>query len=85
VSHFLDQLLHPIFDRVAKQTTFINGIHFVRRLELYRDIGRLSPTTTFITFDVADLYTMIPRDGALLKEGSKHNYVTLFLFIDPMG
>ncbi|CAF1385952.1 unnamed protein product [Adineta steineri] len=65
LSHFLDQLLRPIFNRAARQTTFINGIHFIRRLELYRNIGRLSSTTTFITFDVTDLYTMIPRDGAL--------------------
>jgi hypothetical protein len=35
-------------------------------MELYRDLGRLSPSNTFITFDVADLYTMIPRDGALI-------------------
>ena len=35
-------------------------------MELYRDRGRLSSTTTFITFDVTDLYTMIPRDGALV-------------------
>ena len=28
----------------------------------YGDVGRLSSTTTFITFDVTDLYTMIPRD-----------------------
>ena len=66
ISHFLDQVLRPIFDRVARQTTFINGIHFVRRIELYRDMGRLSSSTTFITFDVIDLYTMIPRDGALV-------------------
>ncbi|CAF1534060.1 unnamed protein product, partial [Rotaria sordida] len=46
ISHFLDQVLRPIFDRAARQTTFINGIHFVRRMELYRDLGRLSSTTT---------------------------------------
>ena len=34
-------------------------------MELYRDRGRLSSNTTFVTFDVTDLYTMIPRDGAL--------------------
>ena len=66
VSHFLDQVLRPIFDHVARKSTFVNSIHFVRRMELYRDVGRLSSSTTFITFDVADLYTMIPRDGALL-------------------
>ena len=66
VSHFLDQVLCPIFDRVARQTTFVNGINLVRRLELHQDLGYLTPTTTFVTFDVAALYTMIPRDGALI-------------------
>ncbi|CAF1448082.1 unnamed protein product, partial [Adineta steineri] len=66
VSHFLDLLLRPIFDRVAKETTYINGIEFVRHMESYRDSGRLLPTTLFVTFDVSNLYTMIPRDGAIL-------------------
>jgi hypothetical protein len=66
VSHFLDLLLRPIFDRAAKHTTFINNIDFVRQLENYRDSGRLSSTTLFITFDVTNPYTMIPRDGAIL-------------------
>ncbi|CAF4221148.1 unnamed protein product [Adineta steineri] len=35
-------------------------------MESYRDSGRLLPTTLFITFDVSNLYTMIPRDGAIL-------------------
>ena len=37
----------------------------VRQLENYRDRGCLFPSTQLITFDVTDLYTMIPRDGAL--------------------
>ena len=66
ISHFLDQLLRPLFNQVARRTTFIDNIHFIRRLEFYRDCNRLLPTTNFVTFDVTDLYTMIPRDGALL-------------------
>lgn len=66
ISHFLDQLLRPIFDRVARQTTIINGIDFVRRMSLYQHLGYLKSTTIFITFDVSDLYTMIPRNGALV-------------------
>ena len=66
ISHFLDQLLRPLFNHVARHTTLINGIHFVRQLELYQNCNRLLPSTTFVTFDVTDLYTMIPRDGALL-------------------
>ena len=69
VSHFLDRLLRPLFDYVAKQTTFVNGIDLVRQLEKYRDSGHLMSTTQFITFDVTDLYTMIPRDGALAALG----------------
>ncbi|CAF0939119.1 unnamed protein product [Didymodactylos carnosus] len=65
VSYFFDRLLRPLFDHVAKQTTFVNGIDLVRQLEKYRDSGHLTTTTQFITFDVTDLYTMIPRDGAL--------------------
>lgn len=54
-----------MFDQIAKETTFINGIDVVRQMENYRDNGRLLPTTLFITFDVTNLYTMIPRDGAI--------------------
>ena len=65
ISSFLDELLSPLFDQVARRTTFTNGIDLVRALEKYRDNGFLLPTTLFITFDVTDLYTMIPRQGAL--------------------
>jgi hypothetical protein len=65
VSHFLDHVLRPIFDRVAKPTTFVNGIDLVRQLKKYRDSGYLLSSTQFITLDVTDLYTMIPRNGSL--------------------
>ena len=65
VSHFLDGLLRPLFDRAAKQTTFVNGIDLVRQLQTYRNAGHLSSSTRFVTFDVTDLYTMIPRNGAI--------------------
>ena len=58
VSHFLDKILRPLYDRVAKPTTFCNDIDFVRQLEHFRDQGHLLPRTLFITFDVTDLYTM---------------------------
>ncbi|CAF4967100.1 unnamed protein product [Rotaria sp. Silwood1] len=65
VSKFLNDLLAPVFLRVARKTTFINGIDLVRALEKYVTDGQLKPTTLFITFDVENLYTMIPRQGAL--------------------
>ena len=50
---------------MARKTTYINGYDLIRALEKYASEGRLLPTTLFFTFDVADLYTMIPRQGAL--------------------
>ncbi|CAF3894475.1 unnamed protein product [Rotaria sp. Silwood1] len=60
-----DAMVSPVFLRVARKTTFINGIDLVRALEKYVTDGQLKPTTLFITFDVENLYTMIPRQGAL--------------------
>ena len=68
ISSFLDDLLSPLFDQVARTTTFINGIDLVRALEKYRDNNFLLPITLFITFDMTDLYTMIPREGALVSK-----------------
>lgn len=65
LSKFLNDLLAPLFLKVASRTTFINSIDFVRKLEQYAKEGRLTHTTKFVTADVANLYTMIPRVGAL--------------------
>ncbi|CAF4742802.1 unnamed protein product, partial [Rotaria sp. Silwood2] len=65
ISSFLDQLLTPIYNYVTKDITFINSIDLIRKLKDYTEKGYLTSTTLFITFDVADLYTMIPRDGAI--------------------
>jgi hypothetical protein len=61
----LNNLLAPIYLQVARETTFINDIDVVRQLEKYVANGYFKLTTKFITADVKDLYTMIPRDGAL--------------------
>ena len=65
ISKYLNDLLAPICLKVARQTTFINGIDVVRRFEKYAADGHLAATTNFITADVTDLYTMIPRQDAL--------------------
>ncbi|CAF3313319.1 unnamed protein product [Rotaria sp. Silwood2] len=65
ISSFLDQILTPIYNHVTKDITFINGIDVVRKLKEYQQQGYLTSTTLFVIFDVADLYTMIPRDGAI--------------------
>ena len=65
VSNFLNELLSRLYLKVACRTTYISGIDVIRQLEQYKNDGRLSETTHFVTFDVTDLYTMIPRNGAI--------------------
>ena len=65
VSTFLNDFLAKLYLRVARKTTYISGIDVIRQLEQYRDQGRFSNHTQFVIFDVTDLYTMIPRNGAL--------------------
>ena len=65
ISKFLNDMLAPLYLKVARKTTYISGIDVIRQLEQYLNNGRLLPTTQFVIFDVTDLYTMIPRDGAI--------------------
>ncbi|CAF3757340.1 unnamed protein product [Rotaria sp. Silwood1] len=65
ISSFLDQLLTPIYNYVTKDITFINSIDLIRKLKEYEQKGYLTSTTLLVIFDVTDLYTMIPRDGAI--------------------
>lgn len=37
----------------------------IRRLQQYQNEGRLSSTTLFCTFDITDLYTMLPQEESL--------------------
>ena len=77
MSKFLNDLLAPIYLQAARPTTFINGIDVGRQLKQYAAQGHFSSTTKFITGDVKDLYTMIPRQGALealMRFLEKHSY-----------
>jgi hypothetical protein len=65
ISKMLDQLIRPIFDENVEQTTFIDGVQFIRRLEFYVRLGLLKPTTHLCTFDITDLYTMLPQEESI--------------------
>jgi len=65
ISKFLDKLLRPLFDRHVRSTTIIDGVDLIRRLEAYVTNGYLKPTTYFCTFDITDLYTMLPQEESL--------------------
>ena len=74
ISHFLDDLIRPLFDQHAKPKPIIDGSHLLRRLEQYSSDGHLRPTTLFCTFDITNLYTMLPQNESLdiLEEFLRH-------------
>ncbi|CAF4170696.1 unnamed protein product, partial [Adineta steineri] len=86
-SKFLNDLLAPIYlIKVARETTFIHSIDVIKQLETYVDNGYFKSTTRFITADVKNLYTMIPRQGALetliqflLKHSNNRKIGTLYI------
>lgn len=65
ISKFLDKLLRPLFDDHVRGTTILDGVDLIQRLEHYAERGRLKSSTVFCTFDITDLYTMIPQEEAL--------------------
>lgn len=65
VSIYLDRLIRPVFNRIARKTTYLSSTDLVEELEKYQKDGYLLSTTKLITIDVKNLYTMIPRGGAL--------------------
>jgi len=73
ISKFLDRLLRPLFDKHCRSTTIIDGVDLIRRLETYVENDYLKPTTLLCTFDITDLYTMLPQEESI-------NVLTQFLF-----
>ena len=65
ISKFLDQLLRPLFDKHVRSTKIIDGVDLIHRLETYNENGYLQPTTQLCTFDITDLYTMLPEEESL--------------------
>ena len=61
----LDDFIRPIFDKHAQSTQILNGVDLVRRLEQYVQDGLLKPSTRLCTFDITDLYTMLPQEESL--------------------
>jgi hypothetical protein len=60
ISKFLDQIIRPLFDKHVRSTTIIDGVDLLRRLDAYVENDYLKPTTQLCTFDITDLYTMLP-------------------------
>ncbi len=66
----LDRLIRLLFDQYVKQTTIIDGVDLIRRLDKYVNLGLLRSTTHLCTFNITDLYTVLPQEEsiAILKK-----------------
>jgi len=65
ISKFLDDILRPIFNENCKSTTIIDCPQLITDLLFYVKGNRFKATTLFCTFDIHNLYTMLPQDEAL--------------------
>lgn len=66
VSKFLDKLIRPLFDQYARETTIIDGADLLHnKLQKYIQQNHLKSSTLFVTFDITDLYTMLPQEESL--------------------
>ncbi|CAF1369208.1 unnamed protein product [Adineta steineri] len=65
ISKFLDKILRPLFQDKCKDTTIIDGAHLITELNKYSNQGLLKSTTLFCTFDIHNLYTMLPQEESL--------------------
>ena len=76
ISKFLDNLLRPLFDRMAQQTTVDSGFELVKHLEEW-SVLNFRQETVLCTIDVTDLYTMVPQVEGVLALKKMMDYLNL--------
>lgn len=64
ISKLLDDILRPLFEQLAKNTSVKGSIFFLLDLMNWSN-ENLTLQTRFCTMDIVDLYTMIPQDAGL--------------------
>jgi hypothetical protein len=65
ISNFLDEIIRPIFDNKCSTTAIIDSTSLIKELDKYAKKGLLKSSTLFCTFDIRNLYTMLPQEEAL--------------------
>ena len=65
ISKVLDRLIRPLFDKHARSTAIVDGSDLICRLHDYAANGYLQKSTQLCTFDITDLYTMLPQEESL--------------------
>ena len=76
ISKFLDDLLRPLFDDMAEETTIQSGFELVKHLNKWSK-EKLTHKTLFCTIDVVDLYTMIPQIEGVLSLRNMLHYLDI--------
>ncbi|CAF1350003.1 unnamed protein product [Rotaria sordida] len=76
ISKFLDDLLRPLFDKMAQETTVTSGFELVKKLQKW-SILNMNGNTILCTIDVVDLYTMIPQVEGVLSLKKMLDYLKL--------
>ena len=65
ISELLDEIIRPIYNIHNKDNTIIDSVNLIKRLEKYEVDGQLKPSTLFCTFDIKNLFTMLPQDQTI--------------------
>ncbi|CAF4454995.1 unnamed protein product [Rotaria sp. Silwood2] len=76
ISKFLDNLLRPLFDKMAAATTINSGFELIKQLQQWSK-NNLKQETVFCTIDVADLYTMVPQIEGVISLKKMLDYLKL--------
>ncbi|CAF5227982.1 unnamed protein product, partial [Rotaria magnacalcarata] len=66
ISKYLDNLLRPLFDQMASNTTVTSGFELTKKLQEWSTVN-IRQDTTICTIDVTNLYTMIPQIEGVLS------------------
>ena len=65
MSDFLDEIIRPIFNEKCAPTSIIDGKSLIKKLHQYLRKCLLKSTTLFCSFDIRNLYTMLPQQESL--------------------
>jgi hypothetical protein len=76
ISKFLDQLLRPLFDQMASNTTTTSGSEVIEQLHEWSR-RNIRQETALCTMDVVDLYTMIPQTEGLFSIKKMFDYLKI--------
>ncbi|CAF4004891.1 unnamed protein product [Rotaria sordida] len=76
ISKFLDDLLRPLFDKMAHDTTVTSGLELIKKLQEWSRLN-MNENTIFCTINVIDLYTMIPQVEGVLSLKNMLDYLKL--------